>query len=141
MSIARNLFPELALGICDVSKTNEVYSFTAKTAVVYVKLTMSNVGGQAGVFFLTKADLREESTVQNIKPEQIYSWTVANKHFMKITAGEYSLFVTKAIRESVHLYEIKDASTLELVNEIVTIKRILPRGNHIKRCRSAVSKV
>lgn len=109
--------------ICDVSKTNEVYSFTAKTAVVYVKLTMSNVGGQAGVFFLTKADLREESTVQNIKPEQIYSWTVANKHFMKITAGEYSLFVTKAIRESVHLYEIKDASTLELVNEIVTINQ------------------
>ena len=63
---------------------------------------MSNVGGQAGVFFLTKADLREESTVQSIKPEQIYSWTVANKHFMKIPAGEYSLFVTKAIRESVH---------------------------------------
>ena len=108
---------------CDASKTNEVYLFTATTSVVYVKLTMSNVDGQAGVFFLTKANLSEESTIQNIKPEQIYSWTVANNHFMKIPAGNYSLFVAKAIRESVHLYEIKDSSTLELVNEIITINQ------------------
>lgn len=108
---------------CEVIKREEVYSFTAPTSIVYVKLLMENVGGQAGVFFLTKADLSEESIVQTIKPEQVYSWTIKDKRFMRIPAGEYSLFITKAIRESVHLYEIKDINTLELVNEVVTINQ------------------
>ena len=40
---------------CNLTKINDVYSFTAHAAVVYVKLTMSNVGGQVGVFRLIKA--------------------------------------------------------------------------------------
>ena len=102
---------------CNLTKINDVYSFTAHANVVYVKLTMSNVGGQAGVFFLTKADLNKESVVQDIKPEQLYTWTIANQHFMKIPAGEYLLFIRKAVLGSVSMYEIKNTGTPEVVGK------------------------
>lgn len=100
---------------CNLTKINDVYSFTAHANVVYVKLTMSNVGGQAGVFFLTKADLNKESEVQNIIPDQLYTWTIADQHFIKIPAGEYLLFIKKSRTTSICVYEINRNGTPELV--------------------------
>lgn len=100
---------------CNLTKINDVYSFTAHANVVYVKLTMSNVGGQAGVFFLTKADLNKESEIQNIIPDQLYTWTIADQHFIKIPAGEYLLFIKKSRTTSICVYEINRNGTPELV--------------------------
>ena len=108
---------------CEVTENGEVYSFVAEDSVVYVKLTMENVGGQAGIFFVTNANLEEASSVQTIRPEQVYSWNVADKRFIKIPAGEFSLFVSKSIRGSVRLYEMKDSETSEAVTEVTTIKQ------------------
>lgn len=105
---------------CNLTKINDVYSFTAHAAVVYVKLTMSNVGGQAGIFFLTKADLNKESEVQNIIPEQLYTLKRASQRFIKIPAGEYLLFIRKAVLGSAHLYEIKNTGTPEAVGKAET---------------------
>lgn len=100
---------------CNLTKINDVYSFTAHANVVYVKLTMSNVGGQAGVFFLTKADLNKESEIQNIIPDQLYTWTIADQHFIKIPAGEYLLFIKKSRTTAICVYEINRNGTPELV--------------------------
>lgn len=108
---------------CEVIQNGEVYSFVAEDSVVYVKLTMENVGGQAGIFFVTNANVEDDSSVQTIRPEQVYSWNVANKRFIKIPAGEFSLFVSKSIRDSVRLYEMKDSETSEAVTEVTTIKQ------------------
>ena len=106
---------------CNLTKINDVYSFTAHANVVYVKLTMSNVGGQAGVFFLTKADLNKESVCQDIIPEKLYTLKGASQRFIKIPAGEYLLFIRKAVLGSVHLYEIKNTGTPEAVGKAETI--------------------
>ena len=108
---------------CEVIQNGEVFSFVAEDSVVYVKLTMENVGGQAGIFFVTNANVEDDSSVQTIRPEQVYSWNVANKRFIKIPAGEFSLFVSKSIRDSVRLYEMKDSETSEAVTEVTTIKQ------------------
>lgn len=99
-----------------VEKVGDVYCFTAEDDIIYVKLLMENAGGQAGVFFLTKANMTEESSVLNVQPEHIYSRVIADNRFIKIPAGKYFLYITKSVRESVCLYEIKDGETPELVN-------------------------
>lgn len=48
---------------CEVIQNGEVYSFVAEDSVVYVKLTMENVGGQAGIFFVTNANVEDDSSV------------------------------------------------------------------------------
>ena len=104
----------------EVTTTNEVYSFTAQTAVVYVKLTMRNVGGQAGLYRLIKEGFNEESKVQNIIPEELYEWTAAEDHYMKIPAGEYKLYIRKMIPEFVRLYEIENNEMIEVVDGVET---------------------
>ena len=108
---------------CEVIKNGEVYSFVAEDSVVYVKLTIENNEGQAGIFFVNKANVKQESSVQTIRPEQVYSFAVSDNRFIRIPAGDFSLYVSKSIRDSVRLYEMKDEETKEAVTEVTTIKQ------------------
>ncbi len=104
---------------CPITKSGEYYTFTATDSEIFVKLAMTNVNGQAGIFFLNQEGFSNSSSIQKIIPEEIIPLTAANGEFIKIPAGSYNLFVRKNIGTSVKLYEIASTQTNEKDGELI----------------------
>ncbi len=98
---------------CSITKSGEYYTFTANDSEIYVKLTMTNVNGQAGIFFLNQAGFSSSSSIQRIAPEEINVLSSTDSKFIKIPAGNYNLFIKKSIGNTVRLYEVGNTTTNE----------------------------
>lgn len=104
---------------CEIIKLDEYYTFTATDSIIYVKLTMTNVGGQAGIFFLNEVNFSSNTEIQTIEPEEINILTRSDSKFIKIPAGNYKMFVKKNIGTSVWLYEVGNTATNEHSGKLV----------------------